>query len=209
MSPSRRGSDARPNGAPDGHAADTPNGGRGAAKARPKKVAASAVEEAVADDGLPAVGEFAPDLELLTDANVPITLASLRGRRVVLFFYPKDDTSGCTAEACEFRDLLPRITAGDAVVIGVSPDSVRSHAKFKAKYALPYTLLADTEHRLAEAYGVWKEKSMYGRKYMGVERTTVLIDPDGRVARVWRKVKPEGHAAEVEAALAGRTSEPA
>lgn len=151
---------------------------------------------------MPAVGDVAPDVELLTDANAPLTLAALRGRPVVLYFYPKDDTSGCTVEACEFRDAFPRFRTGDAVVLGVSPDSVRSHVKFKTKFALPFALLADTEHRMAEAYGVWKEKRMYGRTYMGVERTTFLIDRDGRIARVWAKVKPEGHAAEVGAALA-------
>jgi peroxiredoxin Q/BCP len=121
---------------------------------------------------------------------------------VVLYFYPKDDTSGCTTEACEFRDLFPRFSAADAVVVGVSPDSAASHVKFKAKYGLPFTLVADTDHRVAEAYGVWAEKSMYGRRYMGVERTTVLVDRAGRVARVFAKVKPAGHAEAVAAALA-------
>ena len=114
---------------------------------------------------------------------------------------PKDDTSGCTTEACEFRDLFPRFDATRAVVLGISPDSVKSHQKFKAKYQLPFTLLADEEKVALQAYDLWKEKSMYGRKYMGVERTTFLIDPAGRVARVWEKVKPAGHAAEVMAAI--------
>ena len=151
---------------------------------------------------LPAVGAPAPAFSVLTDANETLTLDALRGQVVVLYFYPKDDTSGCTVEACEFRDLFPRFDAGRAVVLGVSPDPVKSHVKFKAKYALPFTLLADTEHAVAEAYGVWKEKSMYGRKYMGVERTTFVIDREGRVAHVFEKVKPAGHAEAVAAVVA-------
>jgi peroxiredoxin Q/BCP len=120
---------------------------------------------------------------------------------VVLYAYPKDDTSGCTTQACEFRDLFPRFDATRAVILGISPDSVTSHRKFKAKYQLPFTLLADEEKVALQAYGLWKEKSMYGRKYMGVERTTVVIDPEGRIARVFEKVKPAGHAALVMAAL--------
>jgi len=143
----------------------------------------------------------APDFTLPADDGGSVTLSALRGRNVVLFFYPKDDTSGCTKEACEFRDALPRFEGLDAVVLGVSPDDVKSHQKFRAKYELPYSLLADTEHAVADAYGVWKEKSMYGRKYWGNERTTFLIDREGRVARVFEKVKPEGHAAEVAAAI--------
>jgi peroxiredoxin Q/BCP len=132
-----------------------------------------------------------------------VRLSELRGRNVVLFFYPKDDTPGCTLEAQEFRDAHPRFEAIDTVVLGVSPDGVASHRKFKAKFDLPFRLLADEGHQTAEAYGVWKEKSMYGRKYMGVERATFLIDPTGKVARSWRKVKVKGHAAEVlEAARA-------
>jgi peroxiredoxin Q/BCP len=149
-----------------------------------------------------AAGDVAPDFTLLTDAGAPLTLAALRGRPVVLYFYPKDDTESCTVEACEFRDSFPRFRRGRAAVLGVSPDSVKSHARFKAKYALPFTLLADTEHAVAEAYGVWKEKTMFGRKYMGVERTTFVIAADGRVARVFEKVRSAGHAAEVAKALA-------
>ena len=148
-------------------------------------------------------GDRAPAFSLLDDAGNTVTLASLAGKRVVLYFYPKDDTSGCTVEACEFRDLFPRFIKGDAVVLGVSPDSVASHAKFKAKYQLPFALLADTEQACAEAYGVWREKSMYGRKYMGMMRTTYVISPTGIVERVWEKVKHEGHAAEVDAFLRG------
>lgn len=155
-----------------------------------------------ATPSVPAAGALAPDFTLLTDANEPLTLSALRGRPVVLYFYPKDDTSGCTVEACEFRDLFPRFDGSRVTVLGVSPDPVKSHVKFKAKYQLPFTLLADTEHAVAEAYGLWREKSMYGRKYMGVERTTFLLDADGRIARVFEKVKPAGHAQEVAEALA-------
>jgi peroxiredoxin Q/BCP len=146
-------------------------------------------------------GTLAPDFTLPTDTGEPLTLSSLRGRWVVLYAYPKDDTSGCTTQACEFRDLFPRFDATRAVILGISPDSVKSHQKFKAKYQLPFTLLADEEKVALQAYDVWKEKSMYGRKYMGVERTTVVIDPEGRIARVFEKVKPAGHAALVMAAL--------
>jgi len=132
------------------------------------------------------------------DGNV-VTFDDLKGQTVVVYFYPKDDTSGCTAEACEFRDTLPRIPG--AKVIGVSPDNTKSHRKFADKYNLPFTLLADTGHVLCEAAGVWVEKSMYGRKYMGVERTTFILDSQGLVAKVFKKVKPAGHAAEVVAAL--------
>lgn len=148
-----------------------------------------------------AIGALAPDFTLPTDSGDTLTLSSLRGRPVVLFFYPKDDTSGCTTEACEFRDLFPRFDASKAVVLGMSPDPVKSHQKFKEKYELPYPLIADTEKVALQAYGVWKEKSMYGKKYMGVERTTVVIDATGKVARVFEKVKPAGHAAEVMAVV--------
>ncbi len=152
---------------------------------------------------VPAVGTLAPDFTLLTDAGEPLTLSALRGRPVVLFFYPKDDTAGCTTEACEFRDLFPRFDASRATVLGVSPDPVRSHVKFRAKYQLPFTLLADVEHAVAESYGLWREKSMYGRKYMGVERTTFVLDADGRIAHRFDKVKPAGHAEAVAQAVAG------
>ncbi|QJR34372.1 peroxiredoxin [Gemmatimonas groenlandica] len=148
-----------------------------------------------------AEGIPAPDFTLPTDAGDTLTLSSLRGQWVVLFAYPKDDTSGCTVEACEFRDALPRFDASKAVILGISPDSVKSHVKFKAKFELPYTLLADEEKSVLQAYDVWKEKSMYGKKYMGVERTTFLIDPKGQIAKVFTKVKPAGHAAEVMAAI--------
>ena len=146
-------------------------------------------------------GQPAPSFSAPGADGSTVTLESLRGRYVVLYFYPKDDTPGCTTEACELRDAFPRFDSADATVLGVSPDSVASHQKFKKKFSLPFTLLADTDHAIAEAYGVWKEKSMYGRKYLGIERSTFLIDPAGTIAHIWRKVKAEGHAAEVAAAL--------
>jgi peroxiredoxin Q/BCP len=151
----------------------------------------------------PAAGALAPDFTLPSDAGAPLTLSALRGRYVVLYFYPKDDTTSCTAEACGFRDALPRLEAAGAAVLGVSPDSVRSHARFRSKYALPFPLLADVDHAVAEAYGVWVEKQMYGRRYMGVARTTLIIAPDGRVAHVFEQVKSAGHAEAVVEALAG------
>jgi len=148
-------------------------------------------------------GDIAPDFTLDTDTGEPFTLRDLRGRRVVLYFYPKDATAGCTVEACGFRDRFPRFTRAGAVVLGVSPDSVRSHARFKAAHALPFTLLADTAHAAAEAYGVWREKMLYGRKYFGNMRTTYVISPIGVVERVWEHVDHDGHAEEVEAFLRG------
>ena len=144
-----------------------------------------------------AAGTLAPDFTLPTDSGDTLTLSSLRGQWVVLFAYPKDDTSGCTVEACEFRDALPRFDAAKAVILGISPDPVKSHAKFKAKFELPYTLLADVEKTALQAYDVWKEKSMYGKTYMGIARITYLIGPGGVVLKRWDKVKPEEHAAEV------------
>jgi peroxiredoxin Q/BCP len=148
-------------------------------------------------------GGKAPEFSLPADDGTTVTLASLRGKNVVLYFYPKDDTSGCTKEACEFRDTWKEVEESGAVVLGVSPDSISSHQKFKQKYRLPFPLLADTDHRVAAAYGAWGEKSMYGRKYQGILRTTFLIDPEGRIARVFEKVRPAGHAAEVLATLRG------
>lgn len=150
---------------------------------------------------MPTVGEMAPDFTLTAHDGSEVALSSLRGRPVVLYFYPKDDTSGCTTQACGIRDAFPRFEALDAVVLGVSPDPVKSHVKFREKYDLPFTLLADTEHAVAELYGVWKEKSMYGRKYWGNERTTFLIGADGRITHVFPKVKPAEHAKKVEEAL--------
>lgn len=150
---------------------------------------------------MPAVGELAPDFELPDATGTPIRLSSLRGKTVVLYFYPKDMTPGCTQQACDFRDRTAEIEAAGAVVLGVSPDSPKSHGKFAAKYELPFTLLADEGSTVATTYGVWKEKSMYGRTYMGVERTTFLIDPAGRIVRVWPKVKVAGHGDAVLAAI--------
>jgi peroxiredoxin Q/BCP len=150
---------------------------------------------------LPAIGALAPDFTADSDRGTRVSLRTLRGRPVVLYFYPKDDTPSCTTEACQFRDQFPRFASLDAIVLGVSPDDVRSHAKFRDKHALPFTLLADTDHAIAERYGVWQEKSMYGRKYMGVVRTTFLIDRKGRIARVGEKVRSSGHAEQVAAAV--------
>ena len=147
------------------------------------------------------VGDKVPDFTTLDDSGHPVSLSDFKGKSVVLYFYPKDDTSGCTKEACDFRDAFPRFGKTDAEVIGVSPDSVESHRKFKEKYELPFKLLADDGHKLADKFGVWKEKSMYGRQFMGIERTTVLIDPNGRVARIFPKVRVPGHVEEVETAL--------
>ncbi len=148
------------------------------------------------------VGGLAPEFDLHTDSGERLSLRSLRGKTVILYFYPKDDTPGCTTEACGFRDLFPRFSAGDAVILGVSPDSVASHVKFKQKFAIPFPLLADEDHAVAERYGVWVEKMTYGRKRMGIERTTFVIGPDGMVKRVFAKVKADGHAEEVASALA-------
>jgi len=142
-------------------------------------------------------GDEAPDFTLPASDGATIRLKDLTGRKVVLYFYPKDDTSGCTKEAMDFSALRKEFAKADTEVIGVSPDSVASHDRFKAKYKLDLALAADTDRSVLEAYGVWAEKSMYGRIYMGVERTTFLIGRDGRIDRVWRKVKVPGHAADV------------
>jgi thioredoxin-dependent peroxiredoxin len=147
-------------------------------------------------------GQKAPDFTALDDRGEKIKLSDFKGRNVVLFFYPKDDTSGCTKEACSFRDALPRFDGLNAVVLGISPDSVKSHQKFKEKFQLPYPLVVDEDHAIAERYGVWGEKSMYGRKYWGILRTTFVIDKTGKVAKVFEKVKPEDHATEVAEAVA-------
>lgn len=145
--------------------------------------------------------DIAPDFTLPTDEGKPLTLSSLRGQWVVLYAYPKDDTSGCTTEACEFRDSFPRFDGTKARVLGISPDSVESHVKFKKKYELPFTLLSDTEKTVLSAYGVWQEKQMYGRKYMGVVRTTFIINPKGEIHKVFNNVKPSGHAEQVLSVL--------
>ena len=149
------------------------------------------------------VGKSAPAFSLDTDAGETLSLKDLKGRPVVLYFYPKDDTPGCTVEACEFRDAFPRFKGSKAVILGISPDSVKSHQKFKEKFGLPFTLLADEDHAIAEKYGVWQKKSMYGRTYMGIARTTFVIDKDGKVAKIFEKVKPKGHAEAVEQAIDG------
>jgi thioredoxin-dependent peroxiredoxin len=142
-------------------------------------------------------GAPAPDFELTSDEGETVTLSALRGKPVVLYFYPKDDTPGCTTEACEFRDAYDRFRDQGVEILGVSPDTEASHRKFKSKYELPFTLLADPEHEAAEAYGVWKEKRNYGKTYMGVERSTFVIDADGKVAKAMRGIRPAGHAAQV------------
>jgi peroxiredoxin Q/BCP len=147
-----------------------------------------------------AVGDIAPDFTLAGDRG-PISLAALRGRPVVVYFYPKDDTSGCTKEAIAFTGLLPEFEKRGAVVIGVSPDGVKAHEKFRAKHALGVELAADPDKAALEAFGVWVEKSMYGRSYMGVERATFLVDASGKIAAIWRKVKVAGHAEAVLAAV--------
>jgi peroxiredoxin Q/BCP len=148
------------------------------------------------------LGDAAPPFSLPSDDGSIVSLKALKGKAVVLYFYPRDDTPGCTTEACGFRDSWEDVKAAGAVVLGVSPDDVASHAKFRQKYGLPFPLLADTDHAVATAYGAWGEKSMYGKKYMGILRNTYLIGPDGRIKQVLRKVKPKGHPAEVLAALA-------
>lgn len=150
---------------------------------------------------LPQTGQTAPDFELPRSGGGSLRLSSLRGKPVVLYFYPKDDSSGCTLEAKDFSALAGEFAAAGAIVVGMSPDSAKSHDKFKAKHGISVDLVADEEKSTLEGYGVWAEKSMYGRRYMGVERTTFLIDAEGKVARVWPKVKVDGHAAEVLAAV--------
>jgi peroxiredoxin Q/BCP len=149
------------------------------------------------------VRDKAPSFTMATDGGGKVSLEQLKGKKVVLYFYPKDDTPGCTAEACAFRDSLPDFSKVKATVIGVSKDSVASHEKFKKKFKLPFPLASDEDGKVTEAYGVWVEKSMYGRKYMGIERATFLIDEKGVIRNIWRKVKVDGHAEEVLEALNG------
>ena len=146
-------------------------------------------------------GKPAPDFELTSDEGERVRLSELRGRPVVLYFYPKDDTPGCTTQACGIRDQWGDFEQRGAIVLGVSPDAETSHVRFKEKYGLPFTLLADTDHRVAEDYGVWVEKKNYGKTYMGIERSTFVIDADGGVAKVMRRVKPDSHADDVLAVL--------
>ena len=151
------------------------------------------------------VGQSAPDFSLLDADGQALQLSKFRGRPVVLYFYPKDDTPGCTKEACAFRDLHGEITSAGAVVLGASPDASASHAKFRDKYQLNFPLLADTEHSLAEAYGAWREKNLYGKKSMGVVRSTYLIDAEGKIAQVWKKVSVDGHDQQVLEAVKALT----
>jgi len=139
-------------------------------------------------------GSRAPDFTLASDQGGEVTLSRFRGKKVVLYFYPKDDTPGCTIQACDFRDAQPTFAGLDAVVLGVSADSVASHGKFREKFGLNFPLLADEDHAVSKAYGVWKKKALYGRSFMGIERSTFLIDEDGFVIEAWRKVTPKGHA---------------
>ncbi len=150
---------------------------------------------------LPAAGDPAPDVALPDETGTIHRLTDQRGRWTILYFYPKDDTTGCTIEACEFRDSNVTINERGADVWGISPQGATSKRAFREKFDLPFTLLSDEDHAVAEAYGTWVEKENYGKTYWGVARTTFLVDPDGRVARVWSKVKPEGHAGQVLAAL--------
>ena len=147
------------------------------------------------------VGDPAPEFNVATSGGGRISLADFKGKNVILYFYPKDDTPGCTKEACAFRDDFAAFKKKGAVVLGVSTDSVKAHDKFVEKFKLPFTLLADEEKKIVQAYGVWGEKSFMGRKYMGTNRVTFLIGPDGKIKKIWPAVKPEEHAAEVLAAL--------
>ncbi len=147
------------------------------------------------------IGEKAPEFTAVTDTGAEISLSSLRGKKVVLYFYPRDNTPGCTTEACDFRDRAEALAAKDAVVLGVSTDTVASHEKFKAKHALPFTLLADPDKELVNAYGVYQEKKQYGRSFMGTVRTTFVIDPEGTIVNVFEKVKVKDHADAVLASL--------
>jgi thioredoxin-dependent peroxiredoxin len=172
-------------------------------KAAPKPSAASQAKPAkAAGPAWPQEGSKAPDFTAVAHDGSQVTLSALKGRPVVLYFYPKDDTPGCTVEACGFRDAHAQFGRHKAVVLGVSPDSPRSHVKFREKFKLPFTLLADEDHSLAERYGAWREKSMYGKTYLGVARSTFVIDAKGRIAKAFTTVKPEGHDREVLAALA-------
>ena len=147
-------------------------------------------------------GETAPDFTLRADDGGEVTLSALRGKPVVLYFYPKDDTSGCTKEACAFRDRRAELAAAGAALLGVSPDDVASHVRFRDKYSLNFPLLADPDHKVAERYGAWREKNLYGKTSMGIQRSTFLIDRDGKVRKAWKRVNVDGHDEEVLAALA-------
>jgi peroxiredoxin Q/BCP len=150
---------------------------------------------------MPAAGEPAPDFALPDETGTIHRLADQRGRFTVVYFYPKDDTPGCTVEACAFRDANDDLVAAGATVWGISPDDAASHGRFRAKFHLNFPLLSDEDHAVAEAYGAWVEKVNYGKRYMGIQRSTFLVGPDGHIARAWHRVKPEGHAEEVAVAL--------
>jgi peroxiredoxin Q/BCP len=149
-------------------------------------------------------GTTAPDFTLPADGGGEVTLSDYRGKKVVLYFYPKDDTPGCTTEACNFRDDYSDLIAAGVVVLGVSPDTIKSHDKFKLKYSLPFPLLSDPDHEIAELYGAWGEKKMYGRTYMGIIRSTFVIDEEGEIVKVFPQVRPKNHSQEVLAVLAGQ-----
>lgn len=147
------------------------------------------------------IGDTAPDFTLPTDGNGEITLSSLKGQKVVIYFYPKDDTPGCTKESCGFSEALPAFNALNTTIIGISKDTVAKHDKFKAKYSLQFPLASDENGKTCEDYGTWKEKNMYGKKYMGIERSTFLVDETGKIAAAWRKVKVPGHVEAVQAEI--------
>ncbi|MEO7162220.1 MAG: thioredoxin-dependent thiol peroxidase [Bdellovibrionia bacterium] len=177
------------------------------AKKQAKKPVKKAVSKTLGKKSAPVgsdsslkVGDTAPSFSLLSDDGTLVSSKGLKGQTVVLYFYPKDMTSGCTLESCDFRDSFPKFKKRGVVVLGISKDSIDSHLKFKSKYSLPFPLLADIEGKMCEAYGVWKEKSMYGRKYMGIERSTFVISPEGKIAAIYPKVKVTNH---VEAVLNG------
>jgi thioredoxin-dependent peroxiredoxin len=171
-------------------------------KAAPKRPATKPAAAKATEPAWPREGSKAPDFTAVAHDGSAVKLSSFKGRPVVLYFYPKDDTPGCTVEACGFRDAQARFGRHKAVVLGVSPDSPRSHVKFRQKHGLPFTLLADENHAVAEKYGAWRAKSMYGRSFMGIARSTFVIDPAGRIAKAFTSVKPQGHEQEVLAAVA-------
>jgi peroxiredoxin Q/BCP len=181
-------------------AAKKPAAGKKAAGT--KAAAAKPTAKTSTEPAWPREGSVAPNFTALAHDGSTVRLSALKGRPVVLYFYPKDDTPGCTVEACGFRDAHAAFGRHQAVVLGVSPDSAKSHVKFREKHGLPFTLLADESHAVAEKYGAWREKSMYGKKYMGIARSTFVIDASGRIAKAFTSVKPQGHEQEVLAALA-------
>jgi thioredoxin-dependent peroxiredoxin len=176
-----------------------PKAPAGSKPAKPVPKAAAPASAQVAYGPQP--GSKAPAFKLSDDSGHPVSLADFKGKKVILYFYPKDSTPGCTTESCDFRDNVNRFSQSGAVVLGLSADSVESHKKFKAKHGLTFPLISDPDHKALDAYGVWQEKSLYGRKFMGIVRTTVIIDEEGKIAKVFPKVKVSGHVDEVLAAL--------